>query len=95
MRDSKPRNINEFRCPDPGSEVRLNSEEVFLSEYAELYSRVKEPCSKADLLKYSALEHSQLRQVVTPKECKAYGAIVDDALLAKFLLILFDVLTTI
>lgn len=50
------RNIQEFRRLNPDHEVRVHGEEVLLDCYRPAYDRASELCSKADLLRYSALE---------------------------------------
>ena len=50
------RNIREFRRLNPEHEVRVHGEEVLLDCFRQAYGMTVEPCSKADLLRYSALE---------------------------------------
>jgi len=50
------RNIEEFRRLNPGHEIRVHGEQVLLSEYREAYDASTEPCTKADLIRYSVLE---------------------------------------
>jgi len=49
------RNIEEFRRLNPAHEVRVHGEEVLLDSLAAVYGKVSGACSKADLLRYSAL----------------------------------------
>ena len=49
-------NIAEFRRLNPDHEIRVHGEEVLLDDYRARYEGLTEPCSKADLLRYSALE---------------------------------------
>ncbi|HUU31272.1 MAG TPA: glycosyltransferase [Phycisphaerae bacterium] len=50
------RNLDAFRRLNPDYDIRIHGEEVLLDRYRAVYDRITELCSRADLLRYSALQ---------------------------------------
>jgi len=50
------RNLAEFQRLNPDHEIRVHGEDVLLPQFREAYDAAPELCSKADLLRYSALQ---------------------------------------
>ncbi|HUX01469.1 MAG TPA: glycosyltransferase, partial [Phycisphaerae bacterium] len=50
------RNLDAFGRLNPDYEVMIHGEEVLLDRYRPIYDRITDLCSRADLLRYSALQ---------------------------------------